>query len=264
MKLGGFLFRSERFCSDRNVSVSFWPIFRGLAARDVKIGWAMAHRNANRPERAAGGGRGDAQLHVVKHVAADGEGSGTRVARGRRPACGPDAESTGGFEDDGPYPRRGAARHAALDREALEILIVQQWTKTLRGPYDWGDWPLARYTLGEGVLSAAERYAGAAARCTDSGVERLAWVCAMIACGRAPRLRSIEARPRCAEDARDLRDAEDAPRARGADDVQLIRADGALAWCCNLERETIDGPQLHYWVHPSGSIEFETVCGNDW
>jgi hypothetical protein len=185
-------------------------------------------------------------LHATKRVATGGEASGTRTARGRRPACGPEAELTGGFEDDGPYPRRGATRHAVLDREALEILIVQQWTKTLRGPYDWGDWPLARYTLGEGVLSAAERYAGAAARCTDSGVERLAWVCAMIACGRAARLHSIEARP------------------RDADDAQHVRADGARAWCCNVERDTIDGPQLHYWVHPSGSIEFEAVCGSGW
>ncbi len=227
----------------------------------------MAHRNANRPGRAAGGGRGEAQLHAAKRVAVGGEESGAGVARGRRPACGPDAEVASGFEDDGPHPRRGAARHAALDREALEILIVQQWTKTLRGPYDWGDWPLARYTLGEGILSAAERYAGSSARCTNSAVERLAWVCAMVACGRAPRLRSIQPRPRSV-DYGEVRPAgaTEATEARPASvrDVQLVRADGALAWCCNLERDAVDGPQLHYWIHPSGSIEFEAVCGPGW
>jgi hypothetical protein len=134
-------------------------------------------------------------------------------------------------------------RQAVLDHEAFDILIVQQWTKTLRGPYDWGDWPLARYTLGAGVLSAAERYAGASVQCTGSAVEHLAWVCAMVACGRASRLRSIEARPR--------------------GEQQLVRADGALAWCCSLERDALDGPQLHYWIHPSGLVEFESVSGED-
>jgi hypothetical protein len=221
----------------------------------------MADRDANRPERAAGGGRGEAQLHAVKRAAAGAETSGARVARGRRPACGPDADPAGGFEDDGPHPRRGATRHAALDREALEILIVQQWTKTLRGPYDWGDWPLARYTLGEGVVSTAERYAGSSARCASSAVERLAWVCAMIACGRAPRLRSIQARPCCAECGEACLDGPCESRSAAPGDAQLVRADGASAWCCNLERDAIDGPQLRYWVHPSGSIEFDAVCG---
>jgi hypothetical protein len=222
----------------------------------------MAHRNANRPGRTAGGGRGEAQLHAAKRVVAGGEASDARVGRGRRPACGPDAELAGGFEDDGPHPRRGATRHATLDREALEILIVQQWTKTLRGPYDWGDWPLARYTLGEGVINAAERYAGTAARCTNSAVERLAWVCAMIACGRASRLHSIKALPRGVDCGEAHPDGLCEPRCTGADGPQLIRADGALAWRCNLERDAVDGPQLHYWVHPSGSIEFEAVCGH--
>src|ERR1700722_10646121 len=222
----------------------------------------MAQRNANRPDRAAGGGRGEAQLHAAKRVAAGSEAPGARVSRGRRPACGPDAESAGGFEDDGPHPRRGATRHAALDREAREILIVQQWTKTLRGPYDWGDWPLARYTLGEGVLSAAERYADASTRCASSAVERLAWVCAMIACGRAARLSSIQTHPRGVDRGEAHLNGSREPRFAGAEGSQLVRADGALAWRCNLERDVIGGPQLHYWTHPSGSIEFEAVYGH--
>jgi hypothetical protein len=166
-----------------------------------------------------------------------------RVARGRRPKCGPDGEASGGAED-GAHPRRGGVYQTGLDREAFDVLIVQQWTKTLRGPYDWGDWPLARYTLGAEVLSAVERYASGSARCTSSAVDRLAWVCAMVACGRAQRLRSIQARPRGGEQ-------------------QLVRADGACAWRCNLEREALDGPQLHYWIHPSGLVEFEAVSAED-
>jgi hypothetical protein len=201
----------------------------------------MEHRNANRPGRAAGGGGDDAQLHGAKRVAAGGD---TRVARGgRRPKCGADGELAGGGEDGASHSRRGAVVERTLDREALDVLIVQQWTKTLRGPYDWGDWPLARYTLGAGVLSAAERYASGSTSCTSSAVDRLAWVCAMVACGRAPRLRSIELHP------------------RGDGEQQLVRADGARAWRCNLERDALEGPQLHYWIHPSGLVEFESVGG---
>jgi hypothetical protein len=202
----------------------------------------MEHRNANRLGRAAGGGREESQPHGAKHVVTGADASATRVGRGRRPKCGPEGELAAGIEDGASHPRRGAVR-TALDGESLDVLIVQQWTKTLRGPYDWGDWPLARYTLGEDVLSAAERYAGGSARCTSSAVERLAWVCAMVACGRAARLRSIQIQP------------------RGGEERQLVREDGARAWRCNLERDALDGPQLHYWTHPSGLVEFESVDG---
>jgi hypothetical protein len=217
----------------------------------------MAHRNANRPGRAVGGGRSESQPHRAKRVEAP---TTPRVGRGRRPKCGPEGELPGGPEDGAAHPRRGAVRERALDREALDVLIVQQWTKTLRGPYDWGDWPLARYTLGAGVLSAAERFASGSARCTSSAVEHLAWVCAMVACGRAPRLRSIEPRP-CGADEQQLVGADGAHEQH---EQQLLRADGARAWRCNLERDVLDGPQLHYWIHPSGLVEFESVSGDGW
>jgi hypothetical protein len=231
--------------SDRNVSVPigtflfrFAPFFGGLGVGGVNIAQVMGQGNANRPGEAAGGGSGE---HGAKRVAA---GTGARVARGRRPRCAAGAEPIGGAEDGAWHPRRGGTvRQTALDGEAFDVLIVQQWTKTLRGPYDWGDWPLARYTLGAGVLSAVERYAGTSVQCTGSAVEHLAWVCAMVACGRASRLRSIEARPRDGEE------------------QQQVRADGARAWCCSLERDALDGPRLDYWIHPSGLVEFESVSG---
>jgi hypothetical protein len=242
----------------------------------------MKHRNANRPGRASGGDRGGPRLHGAKRAAAGGDAPAARAARGRRPKCGPDGESSGGPEDGSTHPRRGAVRQTSLDREAFDVLIVQQWTKTLRGPYDWGDWPLARYTLGAGVLSAAERYAGGAARCEGSAVDHLAWVCAMVACGRAPRLRSIRARPRgegsgetsssvaaperalagAAAGVRGVAETR-SPTRVGVDEQQLVRADGACAWRCNVERDVLDGPQLHYWIHPSGLVEFEAVSGVD-
>jgi hypothetical protein len=130
-----------------------------------------------------------------------------------------------------------------LDLESLDILIVQQWTKTLKGPFDWGEWPLARYTLGAGVLRAAAQ-ASTSGRRARPALSQLAWVCAMVACGRAPRLRRIDPQPLLAD----------------GDGSQMVRPDGARGWRCNLERAAVDGPQLHYWIHPSGLVEFDTVA----
>jgi hypothetical protein len=155
------------------------------------------------------------------------------VRRHKRPVCAPlDGADSGGSA----APRGAARRRGKLDPELLETLIVREWTKTLKGPYDWGDWPLARYTLGADFLGAVERHSGAS-------TAELAWVCSMIACGRAPRLRSLDPQPRT--------DRPEGP--------QLVRSDGAAAWCCNLRRKASGGPRLHYWIHPSGRIEFETV-----
>ncbi len=211
----------------------------------------MGNRNASRPGGTGGGDRGESKLRASKRVVAGREGPATRVAsRGKRSPCAPGGEPAGEGElagklaDGGARPRRADTRAGVLDREALDVLIVQQWTKTLRGPYDWGDWPLARYTLGEGVLRAVEQRASSSARCADPAATHLAWVCAMVACGRAPRLRSIAPAP--------LMDV------AGAE--QLVRADGARGWRCNLERDAPGGPQLHYWVHPGGLVEFDTVA----
>jgi len=127
-------------------------------------------------------------------------------------------------------------RRAGIDRETLETLIVREWTKTLRGPYDWGDWPLARYTLDARLLEALDRNLGISA-------QALARACAMVACGRAPRLRSLDPRERLDRDGQ-----------------PLVRSDGATAWCCNLRRSALAGPQLYYWICPSGRIEFEAVA----
>jgi hypothetical protein len=166
----------------------------------------MAHRNVSRQGQVGGESSHRGQLRAVRQV------------------------------------RRPDTRSGALDLESLDTLIVQEWTKTLRGPFDWGDWPLARYTLGVDVLQAAAQMRGATG-CARPATGGLAWVCAMVACGRAPRLRSIDPRPL-------LNDT---------DGTQLVRADGAHGWHCNVERDAREGPQLHYWIHPSGLIEFDTV-----
>ncbi|HSZ70479.1 MAG TPA: hypothetical protein VK756_08955 [Solirubrobacteraceae bacterium] len=215
----------------------------------------MAHRN-DRLGRTGGGIKHRGQLPAAKQAPAGeraarqpapdgGRPVGRVAAPGRRPPCGAGGEPAAAQDDGGSRPRRAATRQLRIDRDAFDIMIVQQWTKTLQGPYDWGDWPLARYRLGVGVVSAAESYASASPRCAGSAVERLAWVCAMVACGRAPRLRSLDAGPLPA----------------GA--AEAARADGARGWRCNLQRDTRGGPQLHYWIHPSGLVEFEAVVERD-
>jgi hypothetical protein len=200
----------------------------------------MAHRNASRPERAEGEEEHRPVLRAAEQTPIAGDGSAGRVARrGRRSGCLADGESVPAA---GAQPRRSRGRTDLPDMEPLDILIVQQWTKSLKGPYDWGDWPLARYTIGPGVLQAVEQRASGSARRASPAVRQLAWACAMVACGRAQRLRSLDPRP--------LRDDSE---------EQLVRPDGAVAWHCNLERDTPEGPQLHYWIHPSGRVEFDTV-----
>jgi hypothetical protein len=76
----------------------------------------------------------------------------------------------------------------------------------------------------------------------------LAWVgyvCAMVACGLPPHLTGIEPQPLREKAAR-----------------QIVRTDGATGWCCNLQdRDSPDGPRLHYWIRPDGQIHFSGVTG---
>jgi hypothetical protein len=209
----------------------------------------MAHSNANRQGRTGGEDKRSplprTSKRAAKQAPTSGGGSAAGVAARRRPLCGADGEPASGLDDGGGQPRRADTRVGTLDLQALDILIVQQWTKTLRGPYDWGDWPLARYTLGAGVLRMAQP-ASASVRCASPAATRVAWVCAMVACGRAARLRSLDPRPLL-----------------GAGDEQLVRPDGACGWRCNLERDVPGGPQLYYWIHPSGLVEFETISSEE-
>jgi hypothetical protein len=192
------------------------------------------------PKPGTGAAHGPGTGHAAAGApAAVGGGDAHRVQvtparRRKRPVC----AAPDGSEETGTQNGRPPSRHRGqLDRELLETLIVREWTKTLKGPYDWGDWPLARYTLDADFLAAVERHAG-------QSPSELAWVCAMIACGRASRLRSLDPQP--------LRSC--------TDGSQLVRSDGATGWHCNLKRNAADGPQLRYWVHPHGPIEFETVA----
>jgi len=122
----------------------------------------------------------------------------------------------------------------------LHMLICAAWTQAL-SPADRAAQPLARYVLSEGLLASVS------ARRVDVPVSRIAWVCAMVACGLAPRLRGLEPHPLLTGNA-------------GA---QLVRRDDGKGWRCNLKRNASGGPRLHYWVLPDGRIDFTAVGAHD-
>jgi hypothetical protein len=209
----------------------------------------MGHRSENRLGEIEDGKDGQREgVRAAGRLPTGGDRPAAHATRGRRPGWGSDSQGAGTQQEAGAQQRRTDTRSGALDREALDVLIVQQWTKTLEEPYDWAEWPLARYRLGEDVVRAAQGSASAIVHCTHPGAVRLAWVCAMVACGRAARLRSLDPGP--------------LPDGRGEGE-QLVRPDGARGWRCNVKRYAPDGPQLRYWVHPSGTIEFDAVCRHE-
>jgi hypothetical protein len=118
--------------------------------------------------------------------------------------------------------------------EWLDVMIVQQWVRGLEGPYDWAQWPLGRYVFGTEFVRTVEAHRTVA-------LERVAWVCAMVACELAPRLESLEP-----------------GTLMGEDGAPAVREDGAHGWRCTLA-DAGGGPRLHYWVHPNGLVEFESV-----
>jgi hypothetical protein len=113
--------------------------------------------------------------------------------------------------------------------ERLHMLIAREWRQTLtveeRREF------LLRYRLTPGFVSAVEGR-------PDLSVQRLCWVCAMLASGNLGALR-------------------DAPPAadRGSGGVQLERGDGAKGMFCVLA----GGPRVRYWMFPDQVVEFVGV-----
>ncbi len=151
--------------------------------------------------------------------------------------------------------RRGAATRAqsARDRlgaamgelsessceEALHALISREWIGAL-GPADRREHPLGAYVLTAQFVAMVERQA-------DLPRERLAWVCAMLACRYAATLPGIAPHPLMT-----------APGGQ-----QIERADGAKGWRCNVKRNATGGPRLHYWIRADRAIEFASVGNHD-
>jgi hypothetical protein len=123
--------------------------------------------------------------------------------------------------------------------QRLHVMITGEWVCALTAT-DRLEYPLGRYVFGH-------QFAGMVEGRRDVPIERVARVCALLACGRT-------------------RDAgfEIYPLRTGgrAHNPYLLRSDGARAWRCNLKR-TSNGPQLHYWVLIDATIEFASINVHD-
>jgi hypothetical protein len=130
-------------------------------------------------------------------------------------------------------------RAASLDSaQQMSMLICEQWVRHLPNPSDRAQRPLEGYTFNPGFLHTVEQ--------ASTPTERVAWVCAMVACGLAPQLNGLNPHPLLT----------------GSGGRQIVRGDGARGWRCHLKYAS-GGQRLHYWTHSSGLVEFERVGNHD-
>lgn len=130
---------------------------------------------------------------------------------------------------------------AQMDPEdRLHRLIFREWMRLT--PSDRREHQLS-YTFGVRFVAMVEGH-------PDIPRDRLAWVCAMIACGRKPVGLDVHA----------LR------KGNGGNNQQVVRADGAKAWRARITTNTPNAPaasRLHYWTHASSRVEFGSVGHHD-
>lgn len=135
-----------------------------------------------------------------------------------------------------------AAEQGLLDPEQrMHILIAFEWTQAQSSPADRHEHPLGRYIFGRQFLRSVQR------KPAGVSMDRIARVCAMVACKRAMQAGS-EPHP--------LR------QGPGPTAPQWQRADGAVAWRCAVKAGR-GGPRLHYWQLPDGTVEFASVVVHD-
>jgi hypothetical protein len=125
--------------------------------------------------------------------------------------------------------------------EELHKLIFEEWLRALSDS-DRAEYPLGRYIFSSEFVGQVERHANVSR-------DRLAWVCAMVACGKASRSPGLQPHA--------LRRG-----GGGGSDPQRKRADGARALRCNL-KNAAGGPRLHYWIQPNGTVEFASLASHD-
>lgn len=119
----------------------------------------------------------------------------------------------------------------------MDVWICRCWAATLHGPQEWGEHPLLRYSLSERLLATLNGWDG-------KSLQRVASICAAVACGQAPMRRELRLQRRLTGDERS----------------KLVRRDGASGWECTLDHPE-GGLCLSYWVRLDHAIEFDTVVG---
>lgn len=134
---------------------------------------------------------------------------------------------------------------AALDGQALmQRLICHEWLTALHA-HDRHENPLRGYRLGPQFLASISDRKIAVPR------QRVAFACAMVACGRAALLPGLEPHP-----------WREGKASGSGDDPQVLRGDGAKGFMCNLGHGR-GAARLFYWTLPEGLTEFEAVRNHD-
>jgi hypothetical protein len=118
--------------------------------------------------------------------------------------------------------------------EVLHALISREWLRAFL-PADRREYPLGAHVLTPGFIAALEER-------TELSYDRVAWVCAMVACGYAPSLPGTAPQPLLT---------------RGG--AQLRREDGAKGWRCNLKGDAAHAPYVHFWVRLDQAVEFAGI-----
>jgi hypothetical protein len=138
----------------------------------------------------------------------------------------------------------GIAAVGGMDSEqTLHIAITSEWLRALTAT-DRQFHPLGSYVFGPRFLATVHKNRSVAS------VDRVARLCAMVACGWCERLPSLEPHP-----------LKNVPQAGGRRHKNE-REDGARGWTCRL-RAGAGANRVVYWTHPGGKVEFDSVRRHD-
>lgn len=142
----------------------------------------------------------------------------------------------------GPAPEARPGPDDSDEEAAFHRLILERWLEKFL-PGDRAAHPLGRYVLAPAFLESLRKLELAPP-------ERVAEVCALVACGRARESGGLEPHP--------LRSG-----AGGSDPQRLRARDGAKAMRCAVKRNTPAAPRLHYWERGDGVVEFAVVARHE-
>lgn len=127
----------------------------------------------------------------------------------------------------------------------MQRLICREWLRSLEAADRRGKHLLGGYRFASGFLASIEDRRIATPR------ERIAFACAMVACGRAAELPGLEPHP-----------WREGKLSGSGDDPQAVRADGGRGLMCNLGYGR-GAARLFYWLLPDGKIEFDSVRNHE-
>jgi hypothetical protein len=132
------------------------------------------------------------------------------------------------------YLGEEAQMSAVNCEEVLHALISREWLRAFL-PADRREYPLGAHVLTPGFVAALEEL-------PELSYDRVAWVCAMVACGYAPSLPGTAPQPLLTREG-----------------AQLRREDGAKGWRCNLKGDAAHAPYVRFWVRLDQAVEFAGI-----